>query len=102
LARAHTREAIEALVAALKRPKEAVPAAVALLNRGWGLPVQSVTTPDAASALLLHLAAATAVSRELQDERGRRPTITGIAVEPASNAEPAAAGDLLSAPLPLE
>jgi len=32
---APTREAIEALVEALKRPKEAVPAAVALLNRGW-------------------------------------------------------------------
>ena len=42
LARAHTREAVEALVAALKRPKEAVPAAVALLNRGWGLPKVTV------------------------------------------------------------
>jgi hypothetical protein len=34
LARANTIDAIEALVAALKRRKEAVPAAVALLNRG--------------------------------------------------------------------
>jgi hypothetical protein len=40
LARQHTADAIEALVEALKRPKEAVPAAVALLNRGWGLPAQ--------------------------------------------------------------
>ena len=36
----------EALVAALKRPKEAVPAAIALLNRGWGLPLRTIETSN--------------------------------------------------------
>ena len=40
LAREHTSLAIEALVEALKEPRERVPAAVALLDRGWGKPVQ--------------------------------------------------------------
>ena len=99
LARAHTREAIEALVAALKRPKEAVPAAVALLNRGWGLPRQTIETSD--SNAMLHLLAATEISRQMLADRGQRPTIAGIA-EPASvQAEPAPV-DLLSQPLPTE
>jgi len=38
LARAHTPEAIAALVDALRSPKERVSAAVALLDRGWGKP----------------------------------------------------------------
>jgi HEAT repeat protein len=42
LARAHTPEAIKALVSALKEPRERVAAAVALLNRGYGLPGQVV------------------------------------------------------------
>jgi hypothetical protein len=42
LARKHTPEAIQALVDALKNPKERVPAAVALLNRGWGMPKQPI------------------------------------------------------------
>lgn len=41
LAREHTPEAIKALVAALKCKKERVSAAIALLDRGWGKPVQS-------------------------------------------------------------
>jgi hypothetical protein len=46
LAREHTPEAIAALVRALKRPAHAVPAAVALLDRGWGKPTQAVTGAD--------------------------------------------------------
>ena len=42
LAKQHTPEAISALVAALKSPKERVPAAVALLDRGWGRPAQKI------------------------------------------------------------
>jgi hypothetical protein len=38
MAREFTTEALEALVAALRSPKERVPAAVALLDRGWGKP----------------------------------------------------------------
>ena len=40
LARAHTPDAIQALVAALSSPRERVSAAVALLDRGWGKPTQ--------------------------------------------------------------
>ena len=66
LARAHTVDAIEALVAALKRPKEAVPAAVALLDRGWGRPVQAIAAdPEHPPLQQLHLLAAHVVSREL-------------------------------------
>jgi hypothetical protein len=42
LARVHTAEALEALVNALRSPKERVPAAIALLDRGWGKPTQTV------------------------------------------------------------
>ena len=42
LARQHTPEAIAALVDALANPRERVSAAVALLDRGWGRPTQSL------------------------------------------------------------
>jgi Family of unknown function (DUF5681) len=42
LARVHTAEALETLVNALRSPKERVPAAIALLDRGWGKPKQTV------------------------------------------------------------
>lgn len=42
LAREHAPEAIQALVAALHNPRERVPAAMALLDRGYGKPVQMV------------------------------------------------------------
>lgn len=42
LARQYTTEAVEALVAALKRPGEAVPAANSLLAYGYGRPQQTV------------------------------------------------------------
>ena len=41
LAREHTPAAIQTLVDALKSPKNCVPAAIALLDRGWGKPTQS-------------------------------------------------------------
>lgn len=40
LAREHTAASIKALAAALHDPKSAVPAATALLDRGWGRPTQ--------------------------------------------------------------
>lgn len=43
LCRIHTPEAVAALVQALKNPRERVPAAIALLDRGWGKPVQMVS-----------------------------------------------------------
>ena len=46
LARNYTTEAVETLVAALRSPRERVPAAVALLDRGWGKPPQAITGED--------------------------------------------------------
>lgn len=46
LARAHTEAAINALAEALKNERTSVAAAVALLDRGWGKPVQEVTGAD--------------------------------------------------------
>jgi hypothetical protein len=52
LARSHAPEAIDALVAALQSPRERVPAAVALLDRGFGKPVQMITpSPELASTV---------------------------------------------------
>jgi len=42
LAKRHTAEEIAALVKALQSPRERVPAAIALLDRGWGKPVQMI------------------------------------------------------------
>ena len=42
LARAHTPEAIAALVTALNSPRERVAAAVALLDRAWGKPIRAI------------------------------------------------------------
>lgn len=42
LARRHTDQAIETLVKALDNPKERVPAAIALLDRGWGRPKEQL------------------------------------------------------------
>ena len=65
LAMPFSRFASRALVKALENPKERVPAAVALLNRGWGLPRQSIETDPATSAIGLHLLAAQAISAQL-------------------------------------
>ena len=65
LARAHTADAIRALVEALKRPKEAVPAAIALLDRGWGRPTQTIAADSATSPIALHLIAAQMVSQQI-------------------------------------
>lgn len=50
MARAHTKEAIQALLEVCKQKADRsarVRAAVALLDRGWGKPVQPIdTTPD--------------------------------------------------------
>jgi len=61
LARVHTTDAIKALVKALQRPKEAVPAAIALLDRGWGRPTQTIEATTNSNSLHLHLVAAQSV-----------------------------------------
>jgi hypothetical protein len=50
LARSHTEVAIIALVVALDNPRTSVLAAVALLNRGWGMPAQAIVGGDEDSA----------------------------------------------------
>ena len=52
LARAHTPEAVAALVAALDSPRERVSAAVALLDRGWGKPTQPLAGDRAVPLLV--------------------------------------------------
>ena len=51
LARAHTADAIRALVDALSSPRERVPAAVALLDRGWGKPIQPTDVTSGGEAV---------------------------------------------------
>ena len=63
LAREHTAAALTALVAALGNQKERVPAAIALLDRGWGKPAQAITGADGGA---LHLIV-TGVRRALDD-----------------------------------
>ena len=99
LAREHTAAAIQALVEALKRPKEAVPAAVALLDRGWGKPKQMIETDSSASPIALHLIAAQLMSAELVAELGQRTTINGHVAPDTKTERPT---DLLTMPPPLE
>jgi hypothetical protein len=101
LAREHTAAAIGALVKALESPKERVPAAVALLNRGWGLPKQQIETNDPTNPIGLHLLAAQLVSADLLAALQHR-TINRHADPANGQAKPAAGVDLLDAPPPLE
>ena len=52
LARVHTPAAIAALVAALDVPSTRVPAAVALLERAWGKPAQTITSDGAVEMIV--------------------------------------------------
>jgi hypothetical protein len=100
MCREHAPEAVATLVAALKREKDAVPAAIALLDRGFGRPKQTIETNDPANPILLHLLAAEAVSREII-ERLEKRTINGHAEQGNGQAAPTAR-DLLNAPPPTE
>jgi hypothetical protein len=70
LAREHTPAAIAALVAALGNPRERVAAAVALLDRGWGKPAQTVTDATTGEKVtFLHLVAARSISDQINGDR---------------------------------
>jgi hypothetical protein len=73
LARQHTAAAIQTLVEALTDPRLKVQAAEALLNRGWGRPVQPLRDENSNTPAALHLAAAQLVSRELVLELASQP-----------------------------
>ena len=69
-ARLYTRDAVHALVLSLKHPSTRVPAAIALLDRGWGKPEQRIHAQS--ESTVLHLIAAQAFGVELQQQT---PTI---------------------------
>ena len=97
LARQHAPAAIAALAAALKDPRTRVPAAVALLNRGYGMPTQPITGEGPQSLSVLHLVAAKEVTEEIQlalaAANGTAPP--AIEGEPSQNPE-AASADIAS------
>lgn len=61
LARTYTEQAVRTLVEALDDPKLKVQAACALLDRGWGKPMQTIAADAATSPIALHLIAARTV-----------------------------------------
>jgi hypothetical protein len=68
LVRVHTEAAIAALVRALDNEKTCVPAAVALLDRGYGKPAQEITGPegsDLLSDITIRLVRAAVLKEEL-------------------------------------
>jgi hypothetical protein len=77
-ARQFTREAVEALVAALKCKGERVPAAQALLDRGWGKPTQPIAGEDGAplavSGITVTFVGSPAIGSEAQSPRLERDT----------------------------
>jgi hypothetical protein len=90
LARAYTEQAVRALVEALADPRLKVQAAVAILDRAWGRPVQAIAAENGASLSILHLIACREVSERLQ-----QAVINGTAlpsaddeVEQTPNAQP--------------
>jgi HEAT repeat protein len=68
LAKVHTPAAIAALVLSLQDERTRVPAAVALLDRGWGKPSQSLDI-NSNSTIELHLVAARAISATLIEQQ---------------------------------
>jgi hypothetical protein len=76
LAKVHTPAAIAALVLSLQDERTRVPAAVALLDRGWGKPSQSLDI-NSNSTIELHLVAARAISATLIEQQST-PTIETI------------------------
>jgi hypothetical protein len=75
LARTHSVAAIAALAKALNDPKTRVPAAVAILNRGHGLPLAKIEGITPQSITVLHLIAA----KEIGDEIARALAANGDA-----------------------
>jgi hypothetical protein len=93
LCRAHTEEAVKTLIVCLRNPKERLPAAIAILDRGWGKPKQVIEGSPDGSPIHLHLLAAQIISAQLLQQEQSPPTI---------NAEPNVPDNLLDAPPPSE
>lgn len=97
LAQRHGPEAIQTLAAALRSRNERVRVAAAaiLLDRGYGRAPQTIVTEGQTPLGLLHLAAATRVSHELQVQLGAKSATAPA--EPQLNVI-----DLTALPAPLE
>ena len=102
LCRIHTPECIQTLVDTMrnKSHKDRVPAALALLDRGWGKPKQQLEVSADADAIGMHLLAARITAAELAkayDEQRAKPlpTIEG-------RADSATITSALDAPVPTE
>lgn len=95
LCKAHTEEAVKALLMAMRfKGPQQVPAAIAILDRGWGKPKQVIEAEGGVTNVTLHLLAAQLVSEQLAAQQQQPPTL---------NAEPEqATTNLLNAPLPSE
>jgi hypothetical protein len=91
LARQHTERAILTLVESLDDPKLKVQAAVALLDRGWGKPVQEIASENGDTVTFLHLVAMRAFSDELNAQR----VVDGNVVADATNDTPNAPRNLM-------
>ena len=94
IARQHTAAAITALVRALDDPKVCVPAAVAILNRGHGMPPAKIEGVTPQNITVLHLIAARAVTDELMQSLYGGNGTTTIDAE-AANGDDAPPVDLL-------
>jgi hypothetical protein len=100
LCRAHTEEAVKTLIVCMRNPKERLPAAIAILDRGWGKPKQVIEAEggDALSNTALHLLAAKLVSEEIMQryaEQQQSPATLDAKPEPSTT-------NFLDAPLPTE
>lgn len=92
LARKHTPDAIAALVKALQSPRERVPAAIALLDRGWGKPVQMIAAdPDRPLEIAFQWADATPATHT--DARAVGTQIEGAIIEAVVEAEDTSKGE---------
>jgi hypothetical protein len=79
------------LVESLDDPKLKVQAAVALLDRGWGKPVQEIASENGDTVTFLHLVAMRAFSDELNAQR----VVDGNVVADATNDTPNAPRNLM-------
>jgi hypothetical protein len=97
IARSYGREALERVVTAMRNPddKIAVPAAIALWDRGYGKPNIRVETGGPQSITVLHLVAAREVSEEIQRAL---EAANGTTPPPTIDAEPSQEPPDLCAP----
>ena len=90
LCKGHTEEAVKTLVVAMRfKGPQQVPAAIAILDRGWGKPKQTIEADGSISSIHLHLIAAL----ETKSQSEQPPTIQQTEPQPAN---------LLDAPPPTE